>query len=51
MVTLDGEVMAVNGRVLAGHGQLDRKFNPGREPDAVSGLKKKEFYFIRNYTS
>ena len=40
--------MAVNGRVLAGHGQLDRKFNPGREPDAVSGLKK-EFYFIRNY--
>ena len=43
MVTLDGEVMAVNGRVLAGHGQLDRKFNPGREPDAVSGLKQ-EFY-------
>merc|ERR1712141_176097 len=36
VVTLDGEVMAVNGRVLAGHGQLDRKFNPGREPDAVS---------------
>ena len=28
--------MAVNGKVLAGHAQLDRKFNPGREPDAVS---------------
>lgn len=36
VVTLDGEVMAVNGKVLAGHAQLDRKFNPGREPDAVS---------------
>lgn len=36
VVTLDGEVMAVNGRVLSGHGQLDQKFNPGQEPDAVS---------------
>jgi hypothetical protein len=31
VVTLDGEIMAVNGRILAG-----RKFNPGLEPDAVS---------------
>ena len=36
MVTLDGEVMAVNGRVLSGHAQLEHKFNPGREPDAAS---------------
>jgi len=35
VVTLDGEVMAVNGRVLSGH-QLEHKFNPGREPDAAS---------------
>merc|ERR1712083_198721 len=32
VVTLDGEVMAVNGRVLSGHGQLDQ----GKESDAVS---------------
>ena len=38
--------MAVNGRVLAGHGQLDRKFNPGREPDAVSGLLKILSYLV-----
>ncbi len=31
VVTLDGEVMAVNGRVMSEH-----KFNPGREPDAAS---------------
>ena len=35
-VTLDGEVMAVNGKVLAGHQQFDRQFNAGREPDAAS---------------
>ena len=28
--------MAVNGRVLAGHHMDQHKFNPGREPDAVS---------------
>merc|ERR1711988_1117988 len=33
VVTLDGEVMAVNGRVLSGHGQLDQG---GQEADAVS---------------
>ena len=50
VVTLDGEVMAVNGRILAGHHQAhNRTFNPGREPDAVSvcsctcyGTKQKE---------
>jgi len=36
VVTLDGEVMAVNGRVLSGHNDMNHKFKTGLEPDAAS---------------